>query len=65
MSDGNWLNFSKLSVYLFAAIFLVVGAVLTYFSLVAGMDIVSPRMFTPFAIIISIVALVMLFVKVE
>ena len=65
MSKGNGLNFQKLSVYLFAAIFLVVGLMLTYFSSVAGVDIVSPRLFTPLAVIVSVVGLAMFVVKVE
>ena len=65
MSEGNELTLSKLTIYFFGAIFLVIGFMLTYFSLGAGMDIVSPRMYTPIAIIVSIVGLVMLLVKVE
>jgi len=65
MSGGNGLNFSKLTIYIFAAIFLVVGLMLTYFSLNAGVDIISPRLFTPIAVVISIVGLAMFVVKVE
>ena len=65
MSEGNELTLSKLTIYFFGAILLVIGFMLTYFSLRAGMDIVSPRMYTPIAIIVSIVGLVMLLVKVE
>ena len=65
MSEGSGLNFSKLTIYLFGAIFLAVGLMLTYFSLGAGVDIISPRMYTPIAILISIIGLAMLIVKVE
>jgi len=65
MSEGNGLNFSKLTIYLFGAIFLAAGLMLTYFSLGAGVDIISPRMYTPIAILISIIGLAMLIVKVE
>jgi hypothetical protein len=65
MSEGNGLNFSKLTIYLFGAIFLAAGLMLTYFSLGAGVDIISPRLFTPIAVLVSIVGLVMFIVKVE
>lgn len=65
MSDGDGVNFSKLSIYLIVAILLAIGLALTYFSLGASADIVSPRMFTPIAMLISAVGLVMLIVKVE
>ena len=65
MSEGNGLNFSKLTIYLFGAIFFAVGLMLTYFSLGAGMDIISPRIFTPIAILIAILGLVMFVVKVD
>ena len=65
MSEGNGLNFSKLTIYLFGAIFLAAGLMLTYFSLGAGVDIISPRMYTPIAILISIIGLAMLIVKVD
>ena len=65
MSEGNGLNFSMISIYLFGAIFLAAGLLLTYFSLGAGLDIVSPRLFTPLATLITILGLVMFIVKVE
>jgi len=65
MSDGNGVSFSKLTIYLIAAILLVIGFALTYFSLGASVDIISPRLFTPIAVLISAVGLVMLIVKVE
>jgi hypothetical protein len=65
MSEGNGLNYSKLTIYLFGAILLAIGFALTYFSLGAGVDIISPRLFTPIAMLVSIVGLVLLVVKVE
>ena len=65
MSEGNGLNFSRITIYLFGVILLAVGFALTYFSLGAGVDIVSPRLFTPIAMLVSVVGLVMLIVKVE
>jgi hypothetical protein len=65
MSDRRGLNFSKLTIYLFGAILFVIGFMLTYFSLGAGVDIISPRMYTPITILISIIGLAMLIVKVE
>ena len=65
MSVGNGLNFSRITIYLFGVILLAVGFALTYFSLGAGVDIVSPRLFTPIAMLVSVVGLVMLIVKVE
>lgn len=65
MSDGDGVNFSKLTIYLIAVILLAMGLALTYFSLGASADIISPRMFTPIAMLISAVGLVMLIVKVE
>jgi len=65
MSEGNGLNFSRITIYLFGAILLAIGFMLTYFSLGAGVDIISPRLFTPIAILVSIIGLVMLIVKVE
>ncbi len=65
MSEGNGLNFSRRTIYLFGAILLAIGSMLTYFSLGAGVDIINPMVFTPIALLVSIVGLVMLIVKVE
>jgi hypothetical protein len=65
MSEGNGLNFSRITIYLFGVILLVIGLMLTYFSLGAGVDIISPRLFTPIAMLVSVVGILMLIAKVE
>ena len=63
MYKGGGMTFTGLAVKLFGFIVLVLGLLLTYFSLNADVDIVNPRFFTPFGVAIAFIGGFMLLAK--
>jgi len=60
MSKEESLTLSKLATNIFGVILLALGLMLTYFSIRADVDIVSPRMFTPIGLAVVIMGGLML-----
>ncbi len=54
MSGDEGLTISKLVVNLFGVILLVLGIVITYFSMQADMGVIDPGIFAPVGILIAL-----------
>jgi hypothetical protein len=54
---------TNLAVNIFGIIFLLIGIVLTYFSFIAEIEIISPRIFTPLGVGIIIIGISMILAR--
>ncbi len=59
MSGDEGLTISKLAVNLFGVIVLILGLVITYFSMQADMGVIDPGIFAPVGILIALAGGVM------
>ena len=59
MSGDEGLTISKLAVNVFGVIVLVLGLVITYFSMQADMGVIDPGIFAPVGILIALAGGVM------
>jgi hypothetical protein len=59
MSGDEGLTLSKLVVNLFGVILLVLGIVITYFSMQADMGVINPGIFAPVGIVVALVGGIM------
>jgi len=63
MSQGGEMTLTGLAVKLFGIIILILGALLTYFSLKADVGVVNPRLITPVGVAIALIGGFMLLAK--
>ncbi len=54
MSGDEGLTISKLAVNLFGVILLILGLVITYYSIQADMGVISPGIFAPVGILVAL-----------
>jgi hypothetical protein len=63
MSDERRLTLAKLATNIFGIILFALGLTLTYFSIKADVEIVSPRMFTPIGLAVAIIGGLMILAR--
>ncbi|MEE8355626.1 MAG: hypothetical protein V3S09_07330 [Candidatus Bathyarchaeia archaeon] len=54
MSGDEGLTISKLAVNLFGVILLILGLVITYYSIQADMGVINPGIFAPVGILVAL-----------
>lgn len=63
MSGEEGLSFGRLAAYIFGVVLLTLGLMLTYFSFQVEVGLVSPRIFTPVGVVISLIGGLMIITR--